>query len=114
MRSRLDELYSKEPPQEVKLFMARLPQIRYTLDFVGVQLPEVKDVASEVWQWCCGRNRMGKSGRRIVVWRFLSGPAALTDAFPWWGVDAFETEYLCLELGLVARKKLLPILLDGS
>ena len=84
------------------------------LQDAGIELPGEKDADQELWDlW---RNRQGFRNKkeRVMMGRFQSCIVRAEKELGWWSMDAFEREYVALELDMLKNKKFRQRLLAKS
>ena len=87
------------------LFQEKCKQMLAELHDAGIELPGEKDADQEVWDlW---RNRQGVRSKRdrVMMGRFQACIVRAEKEIGWWSMDAFEREYVALELDMLKNKK---------
>jgi len=87
------------------LFQDKCKRILAELEDAGIELPGEQDADLEVWNLWCNRQGFRNKRDRVMMGRFQSCIARAEKEVGWWSMDAFEREYVALELDMLKNKK---------
>ena len=86
-------------------FQEKCKRILSELEDAGIELPGEQDADLEVWNLWCNRQGFRNKRDRVMMGRFQSCIARAEKEICWWSMDAFEREYVALELDMLKNKK---------
>ena len=101
----MSEVHADKTPQDLPLFQAMCGDIASDLSRMNVELPGLKSLEQEVFDYICARGLHVREHRRITMCRFAASIAGGEFHIPKWNIDKYQTLTLCLQCDCLKGRK---------